>query len=142
MVKCFVSRGMGKADAVLCVGKMAQYEGFFVSLMVSEELGLQLSEDDDAVLLTDAFIMALAFAGFGCLPLIVYCFGQWDIADDKTMFYTAAAITAVIMFILGSMKSSFSSVFWVYSGTETVLLACATSGVAYALGSFIVKILV
>ena len=101
MVKRFVSRGMGKADAELCVGKMAQYEGFFVNLMVTEELGLQLPEDDDAVLLTDAFIMSMAFACFGSLPLIVYCFGQWDIADDKNMFYFAVLITAILVFMLG-----------------------------------------
>lgn len=132
---------MGKADAELCVGKMAQYEGFFVNLMVTEELGLQLPEDDDAVLLTDAFIMAMAFAGFGSLPLIVYCFGQWDIADDKNMFYAASAITAFFVFILGSTKSSFSSVFWVYSGVETLLVAAASGGVAYGIGSLIVKLL-
>ena len=86
MVKRFVSRGMAKADAELCVSKMAQYEGFFVNLMVTEELGLQLPEDDDAVLLTDAFLMAISFAVFGSLPLIVYCFGQWDIADGRKTF--------------------------------------------------------
>jgi vacuolar iron transporter family protein len=141
MVKRFVSRGMGKADAELCVGKMAQYEGFFVNLMVTEELGLQLPEDDDAVLLTDAFIMSMAFAGFGCLPLIVYCFGQWDIADDKSMFYVALVISAFFVFILGSTKSSFSSVFWVYSGIETVLVAAASSIIAYGVGSLIVKLI-
>ena len=101
-----------------------------------------MPEDDDAVLLTDAFIMSMAFACFGSLPLIVYCFGQWDIADDKNMFYFAVLITAVLVFMLGSTKSSFSSVFWVYSGVETLLVAAATSGVAYALGSVIVKILI
>jgi vacuolar iron transporter family protein len=141
MVKRFVSRGMGKADAELCVAKMAQYEGFFVNLMVTEELGLQLPEDDDAVLLTDAFIMATAFAGFGCLPLVVYCFGQWDIADDKNMFYAALGISAFFVFVLGSTKSSFSSVFWVYSGLETLLVAAASAGVAYGIGSVIVKII-
>ena len=132
---------MGKADAELCVAKMAQYEGFFVNLMVTEELGLQLPEDDDAVLLTDAFIMSMAFAGFGCLPLIVYCFGQWDIADDKSMFYIALVISAFFVFILGSTKSSFSSVFWVYSGVETVLVAAASSIIAFGVGSLIVKLI-
>ena len=141
MVKRFVSRGMGKADAELCVGKMAQYEGFFVNLMVTEELGLQLPEDDDAVLLTDAIIMSIAFAGFGCLPLSVYCFGQLDMADDRNMFYVSLAITAVFVFILGSTKSTFSSVFWLYSGFETLLVAAATSGVAFGIGSLIITIL-
>lgn len=141
MVKRFVSRGMAKADAELCVSKMAQYEGFFVNLMVTEELGLQLPEDDDAVLLTDAFLMAISFAGFGSLPLIVYCFGQWDIADDKNMFYAALSISAFFVFLLGSTKSSFSSVFWVYSGAETLLVAASSAGVAYGVGSLIVKLI-
>jgi VIT1/CCC1 family predicted Fe2+/Mn2+ transporter len=142
MVKRFVLRGMGKTDAELCVTRMAQYEEFFVNLMVTEELGVQLPEDNDAKLLTDAFIMAIAFAFFGSLPLIVYSFGQLDIANDQNMFYAAGTITAFLVFILGSMKSSFSSVFWVYSGIETVLVAGASSAVAYALGSVIIKILV
>ena len=142
MVMRFVSRGMGKADAELCVAKMAQYEGFFVNLMVTEELGLQLPDDDDAKLLTDAFIMTIAFALFGCIPLSVYCFGQMDVATDVNMFYTASSIAALLLFILGSLKSSFCSVFWVYSGIETVIVAGAASGVAYAIGSTIIRLLV
>lgn len=137
----FVSRGMGKSDAELVVAKMAQYEGFFVNLMVTEELGLQLPEDDDAKLLTDAFIMSVAFALFGCIPLSIYCFGQFDFTNDVNMFYAASIISALLLFILGSLKSFFCSVFWVYSGIETVLVAGFASTVAYALGSLVIRIL-
>jgi hypothetical protein len=51
MAKRFMSKGMSKADATLVASKMAQYDSLFVSLMVSEELGLQLPDDNDAALI-------------------------------------------------------------------------------------------
>lgn len=135
MTSRFISQGMEKTDANYVVLKMAQYEGFFVNLMVTEEWGLQPPEDDDAKLLTDAFIMAIAFAVFGCIPLIVYCFSPWSVMDDLGTFYAAALTASVLIFFLGSMKCSFCTVFWFYSGLETVFVAGAASGVAYLLGS-------
>ena len=78
MVMRFIARGMGKVDAELCVAKMAQYETFFVNLMVTEELGLRLPDDDDGKLLTDAFLMTVSFGLFGSLPLVVYFFGSFQ----------------------------------------------------------------
>jgi vacuolar iron transporter family protein len=135
MTSRFISQGMEKTDAKFVVAKMAQYEGLFVNLMVTEEWGLQLPEDDDAKLLTDAFIMAIAFAVFGCIPLLAYCFSPWSVMDDLSTFYAAAIIAGVLIFFLGSMKCSFCTVFWIYSGLETIFVAGAASGLAYLLGS-------
>ena len=137
MVKRFVARGMGEADAKVVVSKMAQYEMFFVNLMVSEELGLQLPEDNDASLLTDAFVMAVSFALIGCLPLLFYCLGVIGTFTDHDLFLISAGFTSVMLFILGTMKSCFSEVFWVYSGIEAVLVAAVCAGTAYCTGSLV-----
>lgn len=42
MVNIFEAKGMNRLDAELVVKKMAQYEGFFINLMITEELGLQV----------------------------------------------------------------------------------------------------
>ncbi|CAE7649898.1 VIT2, partial [Symbiodinium microadriaticum] len=47
MTLLFTQRGMGAADAELVVKKMAEYEEFFVNLMVTEELGLQVPDEDE-----------------------------------------------------------------------------------------------
>jgi vacuolar iron transporter family protein len=137
MVKRFVSRGMGEADAKVVVSKMAQYEGFFVNLMVTEELGLQLPEDDDASLLTDAFLMALSFALIGCLPLLTYFLGMATALklDDQQLFIIGAVVSGLLLFALGSMKSCFSNVLWVLSGFESLLVAAICAAAAFAVGS-------
>ena len=137
MVKRFVARGMGEADAKVVVTKMAQYENFFVNLMVSEELGLQLPEDNDASLLTDAFVMAVSFALIGAMPLLVYGMGMFGIFSDHELFLIASVLMAVLMFVLGAMKSCFSEVFWIFSGFEAVIIALICAGVAYSTGSLV-----
>ena len=143
MVMRFIARGMGKVDAELCVAKMAQYETFFVNLMVTEELGLRLPDNDDGKLLTDAFLMTISFGIFGSLPLAVYIFElfQYSFITELSMFYASGLVATVLMFILGSMKCFFSTVFWIYSGIETVALALVASGLAYVLGSIVIKML-
>jgi DNA damage-binding protein 1 len=141
MAKRFEARGMSKQDAEEVVAKMAKYEGFFVNLMVTEELGVQLPEDDDATLLADAFIMMSAFAGFGSLPLLVYCAGPLEIATDNQLFLISAFVTVVTMFLLGAVKSSFSSVHWLQSGFETVFVAGTCAGCAYGVGAIVSKLL-
>ena len=77
MVDRFESRGMGRKDAELVLSKMAKYENFFVRLMMSEQLGSQLTEvDDTAVLIKDALVMFLSFATFGSIPVFFYFLGK------------------------------------------------------------------
>jgi DNA damage-binding protein 1 len=141
MIKRFEDRGMSHVDADFVVKRMAQYEGFFVNLMVTEELGVQLPDDDDVTLLADAFVMMLAFSGFGALPLLIYCAGPFNIVSDKDLFLISASMTVFAMFFLGAVKSSFSSVHWFQSGLETVFVAALCAGSAFGIGSLISRLL-
>ena len=51
------------------VRKMAKYDGFFVNVMMVEELGLQVPDPDDDIV-KEGVIMFLSFAGFGAMPLL------------------------------------------------------------------------
>lgn len=135
MVMLFSQRGMGREDAEIVVKKMAEYEQFFINLMVTEELGLQLPEEDDTSLLKDAVVMFLSFTSFGALPLVAYCFGPLQWFDDEHLFILSLACTGIALFLLGAVKALFSSAHWFYSGMETFLLGATCAGVAYGIGA-------
>jgi VIT1/CCC1 family predicted Fe2+/Mn2+ transporter len=139
MMKRFESRGMPHKDAELVVSKLAQYEDIFVGLMLSEELGLQLSYEDDAMLLTDAFVMFLAFASLGIVPLIVFAAGPLNIFSDEDQYTASVVLSLVVLFVLGSLKSKFGSGNWLYCGFESLALGGACAGVSYFVGESIMK---
>ena len=111
MINIFEERGMGRADAELVVRKMADYDTFFINMMVTEELGLQIPDDDEALLLKDSFIMFVSFAGFGLIPLLVYFFAPLHLLEEEFLFLLSATLSACILFILGSTKSLFRCAF-------------------------------
>lgn len=77
MADRFEARGMGRKDAELVLTKMAKYESFFVRMMMSEQLGSQLTDVDDTPLLVkDAMVMFVSFASFGVIPFIFYFLGE------------------------------------------------------------------
>jgi DNA damage-binding protein 1 len=137
MVETFVSRGMNSTDAEMVAIKMAKYEKFFVYMMVTEHLGLQLPSDDDASLLQDAFMMFASFTGIGSLPLFSYCLGPLKILSNHDMFFYSVIATLALLFSLGAFKSNFSSVSWIVSGFETLCIGSVCGGFAYTVGRFI-----
>lgn len=125
---------MARRDAELVVSKMAQYESFFVGLMVSEDLGLQLPEDSDAVLLTDALVMLFSYAAVGAIPILVYCLGSSGAASNHFLFLASASVALVVLSALGIVKSTFSSSNWIQAAVESVILGAVCSAVSYFLG--------
>jgi DNA damage-binding protein 1 len=111
MANLFEMRGMSRQDAESVVNKMAQYDGFFVNLMVTEELGLQPPEDDDLMLLVDASVMLFSFAVFGFVPLLIYGVTPLyaESLSTEGLYTTTAVVSAVAVFSLGSIKSTFRS---------------------------------
>ena len=135
MVNRFESRGMARLDAQQVVNKMAQYETFFVGLMVSEQLGLQLPEDDDALLITDAFVMFVSFGAFGALPVLLYCVGTLGLLSEQNLFLLSTSISLAILLVLGVIKSTFSASNWIFSAMETLFVGAACSAMSYFVGA-------
>ncbi len=106
MVHLFVQRGMSIPDAELVVKKMAEYEDFFVDLVVSQELG-QLTEDTELSLIQDGLIMFLSFASFGVLPLIPFCLGPYHLLPEENLSIISVGSTLLLLFFLGCVKSTF-----------------------------------
>jgi VIT1/CCC1 family predicted Fe2+/Mn2+ transporter len=139
MVNRFEVRGMGRKDAELVVSKMAQYESFFVGLMITEELGTPEPEEDDWALFFDAFIMFLAFGLFGCIPLSVFFLGHINSLNDTQLLEYSVVISIVLLCVLGIVKSSYSSSNVFYAIVETLGIGLICSSVSYAFGSILVN---
>lgn len=134
MIDKFERKGMTRSDAELVVTKMASYESFFVNLMVTEELGLKLDENQsnasDGYLLLDAVIMFFSYFLIGSFPFLIF-FGSFSSIGGKDLFKISGCITIVAMFVMGAVKSKFSSVSWMSSGFETVFIGCVCAFLSY-----------
>ena len=136
MVKIFEMKGMNREDATSVVNKMAQHEAFFISLMVTEGLGLQPPEEEDGNLVVEAFILFCSYVGFGCLPLVVLYAGHDQMSGDN--LYTSAGICmGVLLFVLGSAKGSFSSSSWLYFAMESLIFGLSCAIISYTVGIYI-----
>jgi vacuolar iron transporter family protein len=107
MVYLFVQRGMSHPDAELVVKKMAEYEDFFVDLIVSQELGQLSADDSELNFIQDGFIMFISFASFGILPLIPFVLGGYDLLPEKSLAMISVCSTLSLLFFLGCIKSTF-----------------------------------
>lgn len=134
MINIFEDRGMSRADAELVVRKMSEYDSFFINMMITEELGLQLPDEDDAALIKDSIVMFTSFAVCGCLPLVVYLASPWRLLNSEDLLGVALLVAGLVLFALGAAKSSFSSTFWLVGGIEVIAIGAACAGASYGVG--------
>lgn len=111
MIEIYEERGgMSHEDAVLVITTMAKYKDFFVDIMMTQELELQVPEEDHVKeSLIEGVIMFCSFAFFGSLPLLGYVLiplTDPDMTSDG-LFIAACIITGIVLFLMGSIKSLF-----------------------------------
>ena len=106
--------------------------------MLTEELGFQPPDEDDA-LIKDALAMFFSFCLFGLLPLLVYVYAAiWDPSlPAHILFITAGVIAGTSLFIVGAIKSKYSTLSWQYSGLETTILGGICAVCAYLIGALV-----
>ena len=107
MIEIFQSKGMSKADAEVVVHKMAEYESFFVSLMMTEEKGLVIPDETETELFTDSGLMFLAYAAFGTLPFAVFFLAVSLGSSNSLSYLVALLFDLCLVLTLGCIKSSF-----------------------------------
>jgi DNA damage-binding protein 1 len=111
MIDIYVNKGLSPDDAKVVIETMAKYEGFFVDVMMQQELELQVPEDDHVEQsMREGFVMFCSFAFFGAAPLLGYTVIPWLFPDfdSSALFKAACIVTALVLFLLGSIKSNFS----------------------------------
>ena len=64
---------MNLEDATVVIQTMAKYKDFFVDIMMTEELGLQVPEEGHKTeSMKEGVVMFCSFASFGALPILRY----------------------------------------------------------------------
>lgn len=140
MVEIYEGKGMTTEDAKLVVETMAKYRDFFVDVMMTQELELQVPDEDHVTeSMKEGCVMFASFAFFGALPLLGYVVFPSlfpDLSSDY-LFTVACVITGCVLFFMGSIKATVTSQHWMRAGLETLLLGGACATVAYTIGKFV-----
>lgn len=139
VVDIFVGRGVSQEDAQVIIDRMSKYPEFFVNLMMTEELGLQMPDEQERVLLR-AVVMFGAFASFGMLPIFGYVAASFfvqEVGDSQSqahMMVAACVITSITLVALGAFKAHFAHRRYLRAAFETLLLGSACASVSYYVG--------
>ena len=131
MVEIYENRGMSHEDAVSVIATMAKYKEFFVDVMMTQELELQVPDKDHVQeSFHEGIVMFCSFAFFGALPLLGYVIipSLFPHLGEEVLFISACVVTGCVLFLMGSIKTYFSTTHWFRAGMETLMLggACAT----------------
>ena len=97
----------------------------WVKTMLAEEYGLP-SEIRSPM--TAALLTFTSFVICGLVPLVPYLF------KTDNDFLISSVMTGITFFIIGSIKSKWSTASWFRSGLETLLVGSAAAALAYGVG--------
>ena len=134
---------MSQADAHEVTVTMAKYPEFFVNLMMTEELGLQVPDEKEQTLLKGV-VMFGSFATFGMLPIFGYVATAYVVKDASTqdgeeshpmqMLIAACVVTSVTLVALGAFKAHFAHRRYLKSAMETLLSGGVCATLSYNVG--------
>lgn len=124
----FAAKGFAGADLDRVVELITSNNDRWVRTMLTEEYGLPLEPRSAWKAASTTFS---AFAICGVVPLIPFLFGL------REAFAISMILTAVVFFVIGSIKSRWSTVSWWRSGLSTLLVGGIAAALAYAVGVFL-----
>lgn len=124
----FAAKGFAGADLERVVELITSEPDRWVRTMLTEEYGLPLQP-------RSAWRAALAtfsaFAICGLVPLVPFLLGA------ANAFAISIILTAAVFFIIGSIKSLWSTSSWWRSGLSTLMVGGIAAGLAYVVGMFL-----
>ncbi len=121
----FKDKGFEGEELERAVDLITSDKDRWVRTMLTEEYGLP-SEIRSAW--KAAFATFSAFIICGLVPLVPYLFGA------RNSFGISSALTGVTFFIIGSVKSRWSTSGWLRSGLETFFVGALAAILAYTVG--------
>eukprot|EP00043_Microstomoeca_roanoka_P009521 m.90856 g.90856 ORF g.90856 m.90856 type:complete len:319 (+) comp14607_c1_seq1:771-1727(+) len=136
MVDLYKEKGITEEDATSIIRIMAKYREFFIDHMLVEELSLMPPDSSESPI-KNGLVMLGAFLAFGLIPLLSYLIlGEIHLGKHKSelLFPIACGMTALALFILGAIKSRFSTQTWFMSGLSVLLNGGVAAGAAYLIG--------
>jgi VIT1/CCC1 family predicted Fe2+/Mn2+ transporter len=139
MVEIYTDRGLAPDVAETVVRGMATNSEFMVRQMLVDELHLTPPDDDDNPWV-EGMITFASFILFGVFPLLAYICLDRTSASEDTMFTISCSLTAVMLFVLGVVKSQFTKQPWYLAGGEILGLGGITAGISYGIGALVAEV--
>ena len=127
----FASKGFKGKTLDAAVEVITAEKERWIDTMMTEEHGLPPIIRSPV---TAGIITFLAFVICGFLPVAPFALG---VPASITASIVMAALT---FFLIGSMRSRWSPVHWLRTGTETLVIGLASASVAYLVGYFLKQI--
>lgn len=124
----FAAKGFEDEDLELVVDVITATESRWLETMLTEEHGITSAQRQP---LRGAVATFVAFFICGAVPLLPFI-----IATDASL-PVASVMTAIVFFIIGSMKSRWSTARWWVSGLETLAIGATAGAMAYGVGYFL-----
>lgn len=121
----YLKKGFSGAALDQAVELITSDREIWVKTMLSEEYGLAAEIRSPWKAALSTFV---AFAICGLIPLMPYLFAI------GSRFQISAILTGVTFFLIGSLKSLWSTASWLRSGIETLLVGGLAASLAYAVG--------
>ncbi len=126
----FAGKGFAGDDLERAVDVITADEERWIDFMLTEEFGLPKGARPP---LPAAAATFSAFVICGAVPLIPYFFG----ASRSFLFATVGA--GLVFFVIGALKSRWSTAPWWASGAETFAIGAVAASAAYYIGDFLEK---
>lgn len=127
----FAAKGFAGADLERVVELITSDPDRWVRTMLTEEYGLPLQPRSPWMAAIATFS---AFALCGLMPLLPFLIGL------NNAFLASVILTGAVFFIIGSIKSRWSTVSWWRSGLSTLMVGGVAAGLAYVVGMFLKRL--
>ena len=104
----------------------------WIDTMMTEEHGLPPVKRSPSMA---GFVTFLAFIVCGFVPVAPFAFGI------PASIAASVIMAAATFFMIGSLRSRWSPVYWLRAGTETLAIGLVSAGVAYLVGDFLKQVI-
>jgi vacuolar iron transporter family protein len=124
----FERKGFEGSELQQMVGLMTATRERWIKTMLTEEYGLppEVRSPWIAALCTFA-----AFLTCGLVPLVPY------LVSSKHSLTASIVFTAIVFFVIGSVKSKWSTVSWWWSGLTTLIVGAIAASLAFGVGTLL-----
>lgn len=131
----YKKKGFKGEDLERAIKVITSNKKIWVDEMMVNELGMIPIDISEASPIKNALATFISFVIAGSLPLVPYIFGMGN------GFILAIGMTAVALFIIGSLRTFLTRHHWFVSGLEMLFVGAIAAGFAYFVGYFIEKII-
>jgi VIT1/CCC1 family predicted Fe2+/Mn2+ transporter len=122
--------GLPDAAAKRVAAELAREPNVLLKTMVEKELGINLEEGRNA--LQGAIVMGASFGIASVVPIVAYLF-----VEPSRAFPLSMALSAIVLFVIGIVKSRWTQRDPIRSGVEVVVLAAFAGVAGYFFGSIL-----